>query len=197
MKISPVLCIFVFFLQSMHALAESRITAETQALKFTGKSASSVGVRSLQQRAAEGDTIAQYELGTRYLKGNGLKQDNTAAFAWFRRAADSNNADAQFMLAGMYDEGLAVPQDFQTAAEWNLKAAQQGHAGALYNLGMLHSMGDGVARDLIQAHMWFNLAAAKGNAAGVEGRKRCEVKMSQWQLGEAQALAREWQAKFK
>ncbi|MBC7502298.1 MAG: sel1 repeat family protein [Herminiimonas sp.] len=197
MKISPVLCIFVLCLPSMQVIAESRITADTPALNFTGKSASSVALRSLQRRAAEGDTTAQYEMGTRYLKGNGVKQDNAAAFAWFRRAADNDNADAQFMLAGMYDEGLAVAQDFQTAAEWNLKAAQQGHAGALYNLGMLHTMGDGVARDLIQAHMWFNLAAAKGNAAGVEGRKRCEVKMSQWQLGEAQALAREWQAKFK
>ena len=182
---------------SINAVAETKRPTTATKAKEDNRADPLNSLSAVQQRAANGDAIAQYDLGTRYLKGKDVKQDNAAALAWFQQAAEKNNAEAQFMLGGMYDEGLAVAQDFQTAAEWNLRAAEQGHAGALYNLGMLYIVGDGVPRDLIQAHMWFNLAAAKGNPAGVEGRKRCEAKMSQWQLGEAQALAREWQAKYK
>ena len=180
----------------MNAFGATRLAASRGVLKSSISSDVPDDLRTLQQLAANGDPLAQYDLGTRHLKGTGAKQDNALALSWFQQSAEKNNAEAQYMLAGMYDEGLAVAQDFQSAAEWNLKAAEQGHAGALYNLGMLFSVGEGVTRDLIQAHMWFNLAAAKGNLAGTEGRKRCELKMSQWQLGEAQALAREWQKKY-
>lgn len=197
MKLHGFLLFSLAVVASVNVSAETRTTSNIRQLQVSTRIDPSSQLLSLQKRAEGGDVIAQYDLGTRYLKGDGVKQDDAAAFEWIRRAAEKNNAEAEFILAGMYDQGRAVAQDYQAAAEWNFKAAEQGHAGALYNLGMLYSTGDGVPRDVIKAHMWFNLAAAKGNPAGADGRKRCEEKMSQWQLGQAQALAREWQAKYR
>ena len=51
-----------------------------------------------KQRAEEGFPSAQYELGVRYLKGDGVEQDAMAARKWLSRAAKQGDAQAQRKL---------------------------------------------------------------------------------------------------
>jgi TPR repeat protein len=152
-------------------------------------------LKKLKKLAEDGDANSQYKLGQAYLEGDGAQQNFGEAITLFRKSAEQKNADAHFSIGLMYDEGNGVPQDYVTAAEWYTKAAELGHATAQYSLGLMHTTGQGLPNDLIYAHMWFNMASANGHAEAIKGRKWCEARMTQWQLGEAQALAREFLAK--
>jgi len=50
-----------------------------------------------------------------YFDGEGVEQDYTRAFKWYKKAAESNNekgVHGKAMLAYMYQHGLGVPQDY-------------------------------------------------------------------------------------
>jgi TPR repeat protein len=51
-----------------------------------------------QQRAREGSVSAQYELGRRYLKGDGVAQDRAAARKWLTEAANGGSTEARKQL---------------------------------------------------------------------------------------------------
>lgn len=55
-------------------------------------------IEQITQLAQKGDPTAQYLLGQRYFKGNGVSQDSKIAAEWFIKAGDQGNADAQFQL---------------------------------------------------------------------------------------------------
>jgi TPR repeat protein len=64
-------------------------------------------------------------LGSTYEKGRGVPQDYAQAAAWYRKAADTGDADAQFSVALMYEKGEGVPQDYAQAHLWyNLSASR-------------------------------------------------------------------------
>lgn len=71
-------------------------------------------------------------------------------------------------------------------------AAQTGAADALFELGLKYSTGRDVDADLVTAHKWFNLAALRGNNTALEYRKELAREMSDYDVAEAQRLAREW-----
>jgi hypothetical protein len=54
--------------------------------------------------------------------------------------------------------------------------------------------GLGVERNLIEAHKWLNLASAQQEPKALEARTELEVHMSESELQQAQAQAREWLA---
>ena len=87
--------------------------------------------------AVKGDSTAQFQLGTLYYQGNGVKQDYSQAFLWYRRAAQQGNSDAQYSLGNMYLMGEGIKQDDYQARQWYEKAAEQGHEGAQHNLESL------------------------------------------------------------
>lgn len=66
---------------------------------------------------------AQYEQGLRYLRGDGILQDEKKAFAWISRAALQGHTDAMFTLGEMYYYGQGVIADSTQAYEWHLRAA--------------------------------------------------------------------------
>ena len=75
--------------------------------------------------AEQGNAIAQFNLGIKYLNGQGVPQDDAEAVRWFQQAADQGHAGGQFNLGVMYEEGRGVPQDFDTAHMWfNLATAR-------------------------------------------------------------------------
>jgi TPR repeat protein len=53
---------------------------------------------------------AQHVLGTMYLKGKGVPQNEGQTAKWFRLAADQGDSTAQFELGRMYYDGQGVPQ---------------------------------------------------------------------------------------
>ena len=120
-------------------------------------------VDELRNLATEGDVAAQFDLGDKYLNGEGVPQDNTEAARWFRLAADQGHARAQASLGFMYGNGDGVPRDDGEAARWYRLAADQGHAGAQSHLGVMYRNGRGVPQDDGEALRWYRLAAAQGH----------------------------------
>lgn len=87
-------------------------------------------VATLQQRATQGDPVAQRRLAAAYLDGKELPRDPMRAAQWYRKAALQGDAESQFVLSGMYYRGEGVPRDAEVAVQWLRRAAAQGHAGA-------------------------------------------------------------------
>jgi hypothetical protein len=65
--------------------------------------------------AAEGDAVAQFELGRCYARGEGVDKNQIEAVGWFRKAAEQGVDEAQFNLAYRYYSGLGVAKDFVEA----------------------------------------------------------------------------------
>lgn len=150
--------------------------------------------------AAQGHAKAQYNLGAMYDFGQGVAQNKTEAAKWYRLAAAQRNAEAQNSLGALYSNGHGVVQDYAEAVKWYKLAAAEGYSGAHHNLGTMYRDGQGVVRDYVRAHMWFNLAAVKGDGTistilAVNNRDVVASKMTPQQIGEAQKLARECQAR--
>ena len=122
----------------------------------------------LEPLARGGSSQAQLRLGQMYYYGQGVPENDAAAFDWFSRAAAQGNAEAQAQLAGMYLYGLGPAKDAPDpdlrAAQWYFAAARQGHPEAQYSLGLLFAVGKGVQRSDKEARKWMQRAAAQGSA---------------------------------
>ncbi|MCH5328112.1 MAG: sel1 repeat family protein [Coprobacter sp.] len=143
---------------------------------------------SLLTEAQNGDAIAECELGVRYYKGEGVKQNYSKAIEWFNKSANQDFSPAQFNLGNIYRLGHGVNKDYSKAKEWYLLAANQGNAGAQFNLGCMYRDGLGVPPDYTIAYKWFiksaeqdyadaqnNLGVMYQNGYGVERNYRTSV----------------------
>jgi uncharacterized protein len=110
--------------------------------------------------AAQGNAVAQHNLGDMHARGQGVKQDYAEAVKWYRLAAAQGHAVAQNNLGAQYQNGQSVARDNEEARKWYRLAAAQGNARAQYNLGALHHE----AWDYAEALKWYRLAAAQGEA---------------------------------
>jgi TPR repeat protein len=144
------------------------------------------------KRAAEqGSVQAQFSLGERYRRGQGVAQDDAEAAKWYQKAAEQGHAEAQYILAQAQDfevtkraaeRGDAKAQynlgvmyktsgawggskNYFEAVKWFRKAAEQGFTLAQYSLGGMYAFGQGVAKDNAEAVKWYRKAAEQGNAA--------------------------------
>lgn len=114
--------------------------------------------------AEQGDASAQFDMGMKYAKGEGVGQDDAEAVKWFRKAADKGLADAQVILGQYYFNGYGVPQDNTQAVKWHRKAAEQGNKDALFYLGNDYYKGIGVLQDKAQAVIWWRRAIIQGSS---------------------------------
>ncbi|WP_338809326.1 tetratricopeptide repeat protein [Neisseria leonii] len=119
--------------------------------------------RLLLPEAGQGDAVAQYLTGVKYMTGDGVPQDYGQALTWFRKAAEQGAAIAQITIGAMYFSGEGVPQDFAQAFTWYRKAAEQGVARAQYSIGTMYALGKGVQQDFGQARFWLQKAAQNKN----------------------------------
>ncbi len=97
-----------------------------KALEEVEKKFSPSALESLKNKAQNGDSKAQFELGRCYHEGEGFTKDYQQAVYWFRKAAEKGNANAQFYLGLCYYNGEGVAKDEQQAIYWFRKAAEQG-----------------------------------------------------------------------
>ena len=89
-----------------------------------------------------------------------MKEDDTEAVKWFRKAAEQGLARAQCFLGLHYKEGIGVWKDEKEAFKWYTKAAEQGDAVAQCEIGWFFSVGTGgVEKDWQKAANWFQKAA--------------------------------------
>ena len=124
----------------------------------------SQAIKLFKPLAGNGSVIAQYNLGSMYAQGDGVRQDYQTALHWYRLAAMHGNEAAQFSLGCMYASGQGVIQNYQEAVQWYRLASAQGSPGAQFNLGWMYDHGQGVTRDYQEAVQWYRLAAVQGLA---------------------------------
>jgi TPR repeat protein len=140
--------------------------------------------------AAQGNAVAQDNLGLMYLNGQGVTQDYTEAVKWFRMAAVQGDPSAQSNLGVMYENGRGVTQDYTQAVRLYRLSAAQGDATGQTNLGSMYYKGQGVIQNYVYAHMWFNIAASSGETTALKNRDIAAEKMTAADMSKAQDLAR-------
>ncbi|MGE4490385.1 MAG: tetratricopeptide repeat protein, partial [Kiritimatiellales bacterium] len=84
-------------------------------------------------------------------EGRGIEKNAAQAVYWFRKSAESGNADAQLDLGFCCEKGRGVRKDMQKAVEWYEKSAAQGNLMALNNLGLCYQDGKGVEKNYEKA----------------------------------------------
>ena len=55
-----------------------------------------------------------FSLGSLYMRGTGVDQDTSQAYAWFLRAAEAGLPQAQYNVAFMLEQGNGVEADPET-----------------------------------------------------------------------------------
>lgn len=115
---------------------------------------------SLEQAAASGQIVAQYELALQRLSANQTDEGVTL----LRQAANRGLAMAQYRLAKLYERGEGVPADLVQARQWTERAAAAGNRRAMHDLGVYFARGEGAPLDEAAAFRWFRQAAELGVA---------------------------------
>ncbi len=118
-----------------------------------------------QRKAAQGDMIAQYELGLCYEKGKGTMEDINNAVYWYKMSAKNGYAKAQCTLGFCYEKGKGVPKNIVSAFNWYEKSANQGNATGQYNLALLYEKGGEVKQDYKKAIDLYERAATQNHAS--------------------------------
>ncbi|KAF9164329.1 hypothetical protein DFQ26_001575 [Actinomortierella ambigua] len=81
------------------------------------------------------DMSSQFDLGMKYLAGDGVPKSELEAFYWLRQAAEQGHPEAQLQVGRLHQSGQIVVHDPHRAAFWFKKAAEQGVTKAI---GQLH-----------------------------------------------------------
>ena len=116
------------------------------------------GVVWLGKAADAGDTEAAYMLGTVYMNGTGVAQDDDKAFFFVSKAAQAGKMEAQGTLGYLYSAGRGTPKDAYQAVVWTAKAAEQGGLVSLYNIARDYSEGTGLPQDDNKAAYYMRVA---------------------------------------
>jgi TPR repeat protein len=118
-----------------------------------------VDVVTLQRLAEGGNSDAQFELGIRYLAGDGFAKDEKKAADWLQKSADQHNLAAMNAMGTLYEEGVGMPKDAKKAFEWYEQAAKYGFPLAQQNLAECYESGKGVEKNPAEALKWIERAA--------------------------------------
>lgn len=113
--------------------------------------------------AAKGHQRAQLNLGTLYLRGQGVPRDVIQARAWLEKAAASGDPYALYVLGRAMEESTGpAGADSVRAASLYRQAAEKGHPLAALRYGMALAEGLGVKRDVTAAQRWLIHAQQSG-----------------------------------
>jgi TPR repeat protein len=160
-------------------LTLASVLAGCQGLEDLSRSVDDVAAKIIPAENNAGTPADRsYQLGLKYMDGDGVPQSYAKAAEQFREAADRGVPDAQFLLGMLHWTGRGVARDDAAAAQWFGRAAQQGHLEAQFFLGEAYQRGRGVARDEREAAQWFAKAAESGHTG------------AQYELGLSYATAR-------
>lgn len=118
----------------------------------------------LFERAAEkGHKRAQLNLGTLYLRGQGVPRDLIQARAWLEKAAMNGDPYALYALGRAMSESQGPANaDLVRAADLYRQAAEKGHPLAALRYGLALADGSGIKRDPAAAHRWLVHAQKSG-----------------------------------
>lgn len=110
---------------------------------------------------AEKDPRAAYDLGLRYFRGDGVRQDSYQALTWMRDAAERGNLKAQVAVGKLYLMGLEeMGSDPAEAEKWFSIAAGRGDKEAKRLLGQASK----AKKDEIAYRRWVDSQKANWNS---------------------------------
>jgi TPR repeat protein len=121
----------------------------------------------VEAKAADGDSMAQFELGRAYFRGEGVPKDEQKALAWTEKSAQQGNADAMTNLGYFYAQGIGVEKSEANAVEWFRKGAEAGSSKSQLNLGLMLRQGKSIERNHDESIRWLDKAAASGDPDAV------------------------------
>lgn len=98
----------------------------------------------LTARAKAGDAEAMTRLGTLYLEGREVEQNDKKAVRYLQQAARLGDAEAQFLMGECLMNGRGIKPDCQAAVAAYREAAEQGHRDAQQTMAFLLSQGLGI-----------------------------------------------------
>ena len=113
--------------------------------------------------AALGNLRARTNIGTAYIRGQGVPQLPEEGILWYRLAASSGWSNAITALGDSYGKGVGVKKDEVEAARLYSAAADTGQIDALANLGRAYINGAGVKKDVAHGLDLLMQATDKGN----------------------------------
>ena len=113
--------------------------------------------------AQSGDSLAQYHLGIRYLKGEGVPQSRATALDWLRRSADGGSVRSNELLGTLLMSSNGFTPDYDEALRRLTVAANGGSAIAKNNLAVFYLQGLGAPVDLAKARQ-YAIEARDGGA---------------------------------
>ena len=119
----------------------------------------------MQKAVDNGSVEASYLLGTCFLEGDGVEENDEKAVELFRLGAENGVADAQYMLGICYINGRGVEKSVKKAIEWLGKAGEQGDYHALGLIGIHKLTGDGTQQDLKAGFNMVRKAAEETESA--------------------------------
>jgi len=115
--------------------------------------------QTLEAAAADGNAIAQFQLGLSHLEAG----RNADAVRLIRLSANQGQPAAQYRLAKLYEAGIGVKVNGKTTKDLLSRSANAGNRIAMHDLGHYYATGaDGASPDLQQAVKWFSMAAERG-----------------------------------
>ncbi len=125
----------------------------------------------LQNKANQGDPIAQHELGIRYLTGQGLPRDTVRAVSWIEKAVQKNLTSAWFNYAIMLNNGIGVEWNPFQAYNYFKAAAKNGMPEAQFVYGIFLTDNLVVNRNYTEAYYWVKKSAAQDFEPAIDAVK--------------------------
>jgi len=114
--------------------------------------------------ADAGHDYSQYQLGARYLEGEGVPQNDKEAVKWLMKAAEQGHPESIYRLREMSLKGRGMPED-KTLAEKLLNdlflQAKTDNAHAQLRVALMYHNGDSLDVDMEKAVYWYDKAAAQ------------------------------------
>jgi TPR repeat protein len=130
----------------------------------------------------QGLSIAQFNLGAKYLNGEGVPKNYTEAAKWYKKSSDQGLAEAQNNLGHLYENGLGLDKDLKKAYILYGKAARQGMTGAQFNLGRFYVFGLGTSGSQTNGALWWTIAALNKHHKSRVNLETLELLMTPEQL---------------
>jgi uncharacterized protein len=144
--------------------------------------------------AVAGDAQLQFELGVRYLAGEGAARDYAEARKWLEMAAGGGHAGARYDLGVMYKSGFGVQRNDALAMQWFDLAARQNHSEAQYQMALMYKEGAGVPIDLVKSYTWAHSGAIQGHIGAIVLRDNLSQVMTPQQVHDGRHAAGVWHA---
>lgn len=118
--------------------------------------------------ANKGDARAMGAVGLMYVRGLGVRKNETVGAAWLARAADEGDAEAMHSLGEMYAEGQGVPRSRVIALALYFNGARLGNEMArVFALRLEPDMG---AEDVARARRLAERFEEAGAVSGIIDR---------------------------